>query len=235
MYLFINFIKSFGLKIWDKVKDHLASYIARYILLLLGFIFLIIFFFLRKWAFTKHPLEIYGWTWLLILSIFLFLFRYFLRSILRDRGRLKNQRDIINAIDNWFSKDINGRPPIYSEGPFYFSLVEKNLNLKRGSRKYLPMVACKHGYCVESGKKTFRLAELTHKNNPMVILEPHLNKLSTGEKEITLCCNDIDRDLAWPKGATKSFLLSLVPLKNVNFGIELEDIGGDKIRIIQKD
>ena len=232
----MDWIKSFGLKIWDKIKDHLASYIARYILLLVGVIFLIICFFLRKWAFTKYSLEIYVWTWLSILFVFLFLFVFFLRSTLYKVRRLKNPRDIINAINNWFTRHIDGAAPIVQNQPYYFADVEKDLHyLKRGKSKiYLPMVALKHGYCFEAGKKTFKLSKLTLNNDPTNVLEKYLKPLLNGEKEIILPCSDIDIELIWPEGATKSFLLSR-PLKNVEFGIEIEDIGGDKIRIIRKE
>jgi hypothetical protein len=226
----IGLIRKFGSKVGNKIEDHLATVLSASIILILSTLGILFW----KWLKTKHSFEIYNWTWILVASIFVFLFGHFLFRIFRDRGRLKNPRDIINAIDNWLSEDINGRPSIYSEGPFYLSAVEKSLNLKRGSRKYLPMVAWKHGYRVESGKKTFKLSKLTLNNDPTNVLESYLKPLLNGEKEITLMCGDIDRELTWPKGATRTLLLSR-PLKNVNFGIEIEDIGRDKIRIIRKE
>jgi hypothetical protein len=214
----------------SKIAEHFATVIAASIILISSTLCIIFW----EWLKTKHSFEIYNWTWILIVPIFVFLLGHFLFCIFLDRGRLKNASDIINTIDNWFSKDINGRPPIYSEGPFYFSSVEKDLNLKRGNRKYLPMVAWKHGYRVESGKKTFKLSKLTLNNDPSTVLESYLKPLLNGEKEIIFSCGDIDKELIWPEGATKSLLVSR-PLKNVNFGIEIDDIGGDKIRIIRKE
>jgi len=64
-------------------------------------------------------------------------------------------------------------------------------------------------------------------------LEKYLKPLENGEKQIILRCNKIGKELGWPEEAIKHFLLSQLQ-KNVNFGIELEDIGRDKIRIIRK-
>ena len=98
---------------------------------------------------------------------------------------------------------------------------------------YLPLVAMKHGYAFDIGEKTFTLTQITIRNDPFTILERHLKPLETGEKEILLSCNNIDRELGWPKGLAKMLLLNM-PLRNINFEIELKDMGSDKIRIICK-
>ena len=229
----MDLIKSFGRKIWDKIKDHLASYIARYILLFVGVIFLTICFFLRKWAFAKYSFEMYGLVWLLFLSIFLFLIGSFLYCTLRDKDRLKNEHDIINAIDSWFTKGNSYRQLVEKNVNYYFTGVEKHLNLRRGSSKrYLPMISFRHGYGFEMGKKTFKLTNLTPEKDPRNIFEKHFKPIFTGEeKEVFLSCKDIDRKLGWPEGATKSWLLSR-PHSYEKF--EIRDEGRDKIRIVQK-
>jgi hypothetical protein len=139
-------IKSFVLKIWDKVQDHLASYIARYILLLLGVIFLIICFSLRKWAFTKHSLEIYGWGWLAISLLFLFLFGYLLYAVYKYFGRIKDPPDIRNVLDERCRRINEQCSEQQLELTLHFSLIDKEERLRKGSaKKYLREVVTRDG------------------------------------------------------------------------------------------
>jgi hypothetical protein len=137
------------------------------------------------------------------------------------------------ALDNWFTTHIDYQPPIVKDRPYYFTAVEKDLSVKRGrSKRFLPMLACKHGHAFVMGGKTFTLTKLTTENNPGVMLKRQiLEQLSAGEKEFTLSCDDIDRRFGWPKGATKSFILH-----DQGFSIEWEakDIGGGRVRITLK-
>jgi hypothetical protein len=226
----MKWIKQFCIKVFHKVEDHVAGTLASILIVIV----VVSCSFFWGWLKRKYSLEMYAWTWLLVLSIFLLLIAYSLYHILRDKGRLKNEHDIIYAIENWFTKgDIYGES-VEENVNYYFSGVEKDLNLRRGSSKrYLPMIAFRHGYAFEMGKKTFKLNKLTLNNDPTTVLEKYLKPLENGEKEIILRCNNIGKELAWPEEATKHFLLSQLQ-KNVNFGIEIEDIGRDKIRIIRK-
>ena len=188
--------------------------------------------YLKDWFFSIWYVEMPGWVWVLICVVVLLLVVYFVLSMMEKLGRLKNPRDVISAIEDWLTGDNSDKPQTNMQ--YYFAGVEKSLKLKRGSSKrYLPMISWKHGYAFQMGKKTFTLTRLTHQNDPTAILEPYFNNLFT-EKEITLSCNDIDSKLGWPEGATKSFLLIRTPLRNINFEIEIKDMGGDKIRIIRK-
>jgi hypothetical protein len=84
----IERIKKFGLRIWDKIEDNLAGYIALFIIA----ISLAALLFLREWSSTKHTLGLYGGVWLLLLFLFLFLLGHFLCSILREKNYLKTHR-----------------------------------------------------------------------------------------------------------------------------------------------
>lgn len=222
-------IKKFCFKVLNKIEDHLAKVVAGG-LILIGSTLCVIFW---KWLKSKQTLELYSWEWLLFLLIFLFLLVYFIRSIVLNKGRLKNACDITSGIENWFNRNIDGAAPIIQNRPYYFANLEKDLNLKRGSSlKYLPMIAFRHGYAFEMGKKTFKLTNLTPEKDPRNICEKHFKPIFTGEeKEVFLSCKDIDRKLGWPEGATKSWLLSR---PNSNEEFEIKDEGRDKIRIVQK-
>jgi len=226
-----KWIKKICFKVLNRIEDHLASVAAGGIIIIFSTLCIIF----REWLRSKQTLELYSWVWLLFLLIFLFLLVYFIRSIVLNRGRLKNAGDIISEIDNWFNRHIDGAAPIVQNRPYYFANVEKDLNLKRGSSKrYLPMISFRHGYAFNMGRKTFKLTNLTPEKDPRNIFEKHLKKILTGEeKEAFLSCKDIDRKLSWPEGATKSWILSR-PQSSKEFGIEIEDIGKDKIRIILK-
>jgi hypothetical protein len=190
--------------------------------------------YLKDWCLSIRHVELPGWAWILLCVVEVFLVVYFIRGLWKNLGNLKNPRDVISAIECWFADDnsMNDKPETNTS--YYFAGVEESLNLKRGSSKrYLPMIAWKHGYAFRMGKKTFTLTPLTHQNDPTVIFEQYLNNL-TSEKEVTLFCKTIDSVLGWPEGATKQFLLYR-PFLNVNFGIEIKDMVGNKIRIIRKE
>jgi hypothetical protein len=222
-------IKGFCIKVLHKVEDHFASALASFIIVII-IAFCAVFW---KWLKSKQTLELYSGVWLLFLLIFLFLLVYFIRSIVLNKGGLKNAGDITSGIDNWFNKNIDGAAPIVQNRPYYFANLEKDLNLKRGSSlKYLPMIAFRHGYAFEMGKKTFKLTNLTPEKDPRNIFEKHFKPIFTGEgEEVFLSCKDIDRKLGWPEGATKSWLLSR---PNSNEEFEIKDEGRDKIRIVRK-
>ena len=58
-------IKKFGLKIWNKIEDHLAKYIAGGIIV----IFVVLCIVSWEWLRAKHSLEMFGWLWILILFL----------------------------------------------------------------------------------------------------------------------------------------------------------------------
>lgn len=225
----MKWIKQFCIKVFNKVEDHFARAMAG-IIIVITVAFCAFFW---KWLKTQNSLEVYNWQWLLVLSIFLFLTAYFLYHTLRDKGRLKNQHDIIYAIDSWFTKGNSYREPVEKNVNYYFTGVEKDLNLRRGSSKrYLPMISFKHGYGFNMGKKTFKLTNLTPEKDPRNIFEQHFKTILAGEeKEVAFSCKDIDGKLGWPDGATISWLHTR-PQTNEEF--EIKYVGRDKIRIIKK-
>ncbi len=222
-------IRQFVARVWDKVEDRLAGYIAGFIV----FAFLAAILFSWRWSSTKHSLELYGWIWLLLSIFLIFLLVYFLFSVLRDRGRLTEPKDIEAALEDWFAHGDEYGIRVEKNMQYYFVGVEKNLNLKRGCCKlYLPMVAWKHGYFFEMGKKTFKLTQLTYENDVTTIFERHLSeKFSPHEKEFLLSCNEIDKRLGWPEGVTKLFLNRNRPQSEE---FEIEDKDNDKILIRRK-
>ncbi len=197
-----EWIAQFWLKVLNKIEDHVAAVIAGVIIS----ISTVICVFFYGWMKTTHSLTMYGWAWLLFLLVVLFLIFYFLYNTLREKGRLKNEHDILNAIDSWFTEGDGYGESVERNVNYYFSCLEKDLNLRRGSSKrYLPMIACKHRYAFETGEKTFKLTNLTPEKDPWKIFEKHLKPMFTGkEKEVFLSCKDIDRKLSWPEGATKA-------------------------------
>ena len=226
-----GWIKRFFFKICSKIEDRLAAYIASGIIIVV----LVICIVFWEWIKTKHSLEVYGWLWVLISVVILFLVVFFFRSMLNDRGRLKNPRDIVSAINAWFADGDHQMYPVNLGIPHSFSTLEKELYLKQGSSlKYLPMCALTHGYVFEMGHKTFTLKKLTRDNDPREVFEKYYGRLNQGEKEFVLTCSDIDNELGWPKGAVKSYLLTIRTAVNKKFDYDVEDIGGNQVRIKRK-
>ena len=216
----IEWIRKFGLKIWSKIENHLAGYIAVIIIL----IFLAACSLLWEWSSTKHSLEMYGWTWLLLSIFFISLLCYFMFSLLRERARLKDPDDIKGAIEDWL---VRGHD-VEKDTQYFFRGLEKSLNLRRHSSKiYLPILAYNHGYGFEIGKKTFKLTKLTDENSIAVILEQHLEEhVAADAKEVVICTYKLDRKLRWPKGTTEQYMKSL---KYVPDGYKVEYKGKGKI------
>ena len=190
--------------------------------------------FVKDWILAKHSLAFYGGIWLLLLciSVLLFPIIYFLIILLRGRCHLKNPKDIEYSIDSWFkSKDQYDPPPQKGE-QYYLRGVEKALNIKRGhSILYLPMIAWKHRYGFEMGEETFKLTQLTLKNDITQVFEQYLNKIAPPDsKEYMIQCSNIDGALNWPDGAAKLFLTRNPPNRE-GYKVEIEDKGCDKILI----
>ena len=221
--------KQFWFKVLNKIEDHVAAVMAGVIISIISVLYVIF----GGWLKSTHSLTIYGWVWLLLLLILLFLTAYFIYHTLREKARLKNEHDIINAIDYWFKEDDSYGASVEKDVNYYFSYLEKDLNLTRGSsRRYLPMIACIHGYAFEVGKRTFKLTNLTPEKDPSNLFEKLLKPIFNGkETEVLLSCKDIDAKLGWPEGAIKAWLLSR-PQSNEDFYTKYE--GGDKIRFIKK-
>jgi hypothetical protein len=222
--------KGFSLNVLNKIKGHIETAVASFIITV-GSVLCVIFW---KWATSKHSIEFFGWIWVLLCVWGLLLVVYFIWGIVEKFGRLKNPGDVVGAIEDWFAENEIGDMP-QTNTQYFFSGVEKSLNLKRGSSKiYLPLVAFKHGYAFQMGEKTFTLIKLTSQNDPVIIFERYLKPLETSEKEVLLSCNNIDSELGWPKGSAKYFLLN-ERVSNANFAIEIKDMGGNKLRIIRKE
>jgi hypothetical protein len=130
-----------------------------------------------------------------------------------------------------------GRAPIVVHKPRLITDFEKELKLKHGtSRRFLPMLALRHRYVVDIGVKTFRLVDLSRNNDPKSVFLKHLKECETkgppDGREIIIACDKIDRELHWPKGATKIGLLHCGPPWNPE--LAFEDVGGNKVRIVLK-
>lgn len=224
----VEWIKQFGLKVWNEIENNLAKYIAGIIIV----IFLAVCLLLWEWSLTKHSLKLYGFIWLFLSILSIVLIFHFLLSVFRFRGRLKDPNDIETALEDWFLHGQYGTS-VENNVPYYFYVVEKSLNLKRGSSKiYLPIVAWRNKHGFEMGKKTFKLTQLTDKNDVTSIFEQYLkSKFSSDAREFLISCNNIDRKLGWPEGVTKIFLSRNRPESNE---FEIEDKGNDKILIICK-
>lgn len=234
----LEWTKGFFFKICKKIEDHLAKIIAGGIIAVAS-VMCVVFskwmVVIWEWLKTKHSLEVYGWLWIIVSFILLFLVVFFFRSMLKDRGRLKNPLDIVNTIDAWLAGGDRQMYPVDLGTPHSFRTVEKELYLKQGSSlKYLPMCALRYGYAFEMGHKTFTLKKLTRDNDPSEIIHKHLESCKTKDKEEFMVPCDIDDRLGWPKGAFKSFLLIRPPVVNEKYGYEAHDAGRDKVRIKQK-
>jgi hypothetical protein len=219
-------IKRFCLNVLNKIEDRIVNVIASAIIIVV-LASCVIFW---KWVTEKHSVEFYGWVWVSLCGGCLFLAVYFILGIVGEIGRLKNPQDVMSAIERWFARGEFG-DRILTNTPYFFARVEKSLNLKRGSTIYLPTIALKHGYVFKMGKKTFTLDRRTNQNDPFSIVSRYLKPLDTGEKEVLLPCDSIDRELIWPKGSAKVLLLNTF-LRNEYFVVE--DMGKDKVRSIRK-
>ncbi len=218
----IERLKNFGLKIRNKIEDHLARYIAGIIIVF----FLPACLLLWKWFLTKHSLKMYGGTWLFLACLFLLSLIYSLVCLFRERGHFKDPHDIKSKIDDWFLKGALYCSFKVQKSISFYNL-EDSLNIKKGSSiKYLPILAYTHGYGFEMGKKTFKLTKLTDTNSIGVIIERHLKEhVAADSKKVVICTYEVDRKLSWPKGTTEQYMKTLKNERDEKFKVEYKGRG----------
>jgi len=88
-------IRQFGLKIWNKIEDHIAGCIAAAIVGILAVLF-------WEWVTNEHSVELYGWVWLLLCFVFVFLLVHFILTMFRRPKKLKDPADIRNVLSKWW-------------------------------------------------------------------------------------------------------------------------------------
>jgi len=81
-YNMSSWIKNFGIKIWQKIEDQLANYIACLIIA----IFAILFFVLKEWFLKVRAIAMYNLFWFLLCVFFITLVIYFLSSAVFQRN-----------------------------------------------------------------------------------------------------------------------------------------------------
>ena len=138
-------IKKFGLRIWSKIEDHLAKYIAGVIIA----ISVIACISSGKWLTSKHSLEMYGFVWIAIIVgiIFLSALTFWLTIREPKKKKLTNKTDIKIELDDYWKneKQVSHERRAYKtlENEFTISCrqIDKHRNLKRGSTsKFLPEI-----------------------------------------------------------------------------------------------
>lgn len=151
-----EWIKKFCLRIWDKIEDHLAKYIAGVIIA----IFVIVSIIFWKWLIAKHSLELYGAVWVIaslaVASLPILLFLLIKRRV--NEEIYTDENDIKNILDLWLRRFSTGHRGVRKQRlTINFALCDRINNLKKGStRKFLPEIIEKDGtYEIESiGEKT---------------------------------------------------------------------------------
>jgi len=168
-------IKKFGLRIWDKIEDHLAKYIDGAIIA----IFVIASIFCWNWLIAKHALETYGFIWVIAVLGIILLSILIFWLIIREpkKKKLTDKTDIKIELDDYWKnkKPVRNDRRAYGtperEFTIYCSQVDTCRNLKRGSTaKFLPEIIENDSvYEIKSkGKKTIAVHRkgLTIKTGP---------------------------------------------------------------------
>lgn len=222
----LNWLKNFGIKIWQKIEDRLAKYIASLIVV----IFLILCFALKEWFLRVSAIRMYNLIWSLLCVSFVFLIIYFLFNFFKGKKRLTDAKDIIGTIGDWFN-DSYIYCPFEKEESIFFQSLDDALNIKKGSsRKYLPALARRKGYGVEIGNKTFKLVSLTAENDLVKILREFLPS-EKNPKERLIPTYDIDNKLRWPKGTAKNCLSVYFELEGKYENLKFEDKGNGNMKL----
>ena len=92
----MNHIKTFLSKVWTKIEDILAKYLAYIIITAIPVLIVLLW----NWSFSKHSVELYGWVWLstpLVVVVVVIV----IHSL--SKNRLKNYRsdEIFGMIWKW--------------------------------------------------------------------------------------------------------------------------------------
>ena len=92
----IKWLIEFVSKVWKKIEDVLANYLAHIIIAAI----LVLIVLLRNWSFSKHTVELYGLVWLSVPLSVVFV-GVMIRSL--SQSRLKNYRrdEIFGLIWKW--------------------------------------------------------------------------------------------------------------------------------------
>ena len=221
---FINWIKSFGIKVLSKIEDRFAMVVASAFVIIIGALCL----FFWDWIKTKHSLELHGWMWLILSTVFVGLVSHFLCVVLKYAGKIKNPSDVKGAITEW----INNGGYIYFEvekdRQYSFSNVDKELNIRRGSsQKYLPFIANKGGYGIQTYEKTFILTKLTDNNKILKLLE---TMSIEDQKQVECDCKETANKIGWPVEAVIDFFEQIIQIPE-KFKVKVERSGKQKFTI----
>lgn len=144
--------KSFCLKVWSKIVDHLAGFVACVIIVV--FCTLCVTFW--GWMKTKHQLNLYGWIWLIALLVLSFLTVIVLWVAFDYFTRIKDPKDVRNVLSKWW-RHCTDQNRQQNEFTLYFSDIDKKEGLKKGSaKKYLREIVIKKDVwgVVREGSKT---------------------------------------------------------------------------------
>ena len=137
-------IKKFGLRIWDKIEDHLAKCIAGVIIAF----FVVAALIFWKWLTSKHSLEMYGGVWIVTFfaMVFLSVLVFWLVGRKPRNQKLKHKisnSDVKTILMDWVMKLPT---PFERQELVVFSKLDKKLGLpKDSSKKYLKGIILKHG------------------------------------------------------------------------------------------
>lgn len=229
----LNFIKRIGSKIADKVLDNLIVFV----LSALVPVVVVVYLFLRTWLFKSLPVILPVWAWLFVGIGSVCLLIVGIKSRVKIRRRLNDPVDIKNAINEWLSKgDRQIDLPVEEDMQYYFSNIDKELGIKRGSsRRYLPMLARQHSYALQSGKRTFILIRLLKTNDIMNVLKEHRAKGIRHDKEIEVNCKVVARRVGWPIEGIEQLFIELEGESFSNGGKQFEVLLTKDNRVILKE
>jgi hypothetical protein len=147
----IERLKSFGIRIWDKILDHLAGYIALIILAVIATTYIIF----SEWLKSKHTFEMYGLLWVMS-AVGIALFPFILYWLLtRTKILYEDEDDIKNILRKWWRHCTDSRGT--KKFTIYFDSVDKRESLKKGSSaKFLPSIIEENGksHVINIGKRT---------------------------------------------------------------------------------
>lgn len=133
-------IKKFLLRIWNEVENHLAKYIAAFIIIA----FLVVCIAFCRWMVVKHSLELYGWLWILIPSLVVALSVLIFWLATRQKILYESEGDIKNILRKWLTHHVNKWKQ--SQYTLYFSTIDKKEKLSPGSaKKYLEPIITEQG------------------------------------------------------------------------------------------
>ena len=147
----IERLKNFGLRIWDKILDHLAGSIALIIFAVVATVYIVF----SEWLKSKHTFEMYGLLWVM-LAVGIALFPSILYWLLtRTKILYEDEDDIKNILRKWWRQCTDSRRS--KKFTIYFDSIDKRESLKKGSSaQFLPSVIeeNENSHVINIGKRT---------------------------------------------------------------------------------